>query len=83
MKKANAIFTILIMIAMAVPAVAASAINKDGYCKGIKFCGRVKVAEHFIVHRAGKMLEAIADATGKLIPGRDSEEVIKTFGDKV
>ena len=26
---------------------AASAVNKDGYYKGIKLCGKVKVVEHF------------------------------------
>ncbi len=36
--------------------------------------------EQFIAHRAGKILDAIAIATGKPISGRDSEEVIKTFG---
>ena len=39
--------------------------------------------EKFIIHRAGKILDAIATATGKPISGRDSEEVIKTFGDKI
>ena len=37
--------------------------------------------EHFIVHRARRILDAIASATGKPISGRDSEEVKNTFGD--
>ena len=47
MKKVTAIFTILLLLAMTIPAMAASAINKDGYYKGIKLCGKVKVVEHF------------------------------------
>lgn len=39
--------------------------------------------EQFIAHRAGKILDAIAAATGKPISGRDSEEVIKTFGNNI
>lgn len=39
--------------------------------------------EQFILHRASKILDAIATATGKPISGRDSEEVIKTFGNKI
>ncbi len=39
--------------------------------------------EHFIVHRARKILDAIASATGKPISGRDSEEVKNTFGDSI
>ena len=35
----------------------------------------------FIVHRARKILDAIASATGKPISGRDSEEVKQTFGE--
>ena len=46
MKKLTAIFTVLLLLAMTIPAMAASAI-KDGYHKGIKLCGRVKVVEHF------------------------------------
>ena len=39
--------------------------------------------EQFIVHRARKILDAIASATGKPISGRDSEEVKDTFGDSL
>ena len=35
------------MLAMTIPAMAASVINQDGYYKGIKLCGRVKVVEQF------------------------------------
>lgn len=37
----------------------------------------------FIIHRAGKILDAIENATGKIISGRDNEEVIEKFGDKI
>ena len=47
MKKLTAVFTALLLLAMAIPAMAASAINQDGCYKGIKLCGRVKVVEHF------------------------------------
>lgn len=47
MKKSVAVLTILILFLMTIPAFAASAINKDGYYKGIKLCGKVKVVEHF------------------------------------
>lgn len=47
MKKLTAIFTVLLLFAMTIPAMAASVINQDGYYKGIKLCGRVKVVEHF------------------------------------
>ena len=47
MRKLTAIFTVLLLLAMTIPAMAASAINQDGYYKGIKLCGKVKVVEHF------------------------------------
>lgn len=47
MKKITIVFTALLLFVMTVPAAAASAINKDGYYKGIKLCGKVKVVEHF------------------------------------
>ena len=47
MKKLTAIFTVLLLFVMIIPAMAASVVNKDGYYKGIKLCGRVKVVEHF------------------------------------
>lgn len=36
MKKVTAIFTILLLLAMTIPAMAASAVNKDGYYKGYR-----------------------------------------------
>nr|WP_304101163.1 DUF262 domain-containing protein [Mitsuokella multacida] len=39
--------------------------------------------EKFILHRAEKILDAIGNATGKPISGRDSEEVKNTFGDAI
>ena len=47
MKKLTAIFTVLLLLAMTIPAMSASAVNKDGYYNGIKLCGKVKVVEHF------------------------------------
>jgi len=47
MKKLTAVFVALLMLAMSVPVMAASAINRDGYYKGIKLCGRVKIVDHF------------------------------------
>ena len=47
MRKLTAIFTVLLLLAMTIPAMAASAINQDGCYKGIKLCGKVKVVEHF------------------------------------
>jgi len=47
MKKLAAIFIFIAIFATTLPAFAASAVNKDGYYKGIKLCGRVKVVEHF------------------------------------
>ena len=37
--------------------------------------------ERFIVHRARKILDAIANVTGKPISGRDSDEVREKFGE--
>lgn len=48
MKKA-ALYLVVILLAISVPSVAlgASKINSDGYYKGIKLCGKVKVVEAF------------------------------------
>ena len=48
MKKAAVVLmTFLLAIAVASTACAASKINRDGYYKGIKLCGKVKVVESF------------------------------------
>ena len=47
MKRLTAILTVLLLLVMTIPAMAASAVNKDGYYKGIRLCGKVKVVEHF------------------------------------
>lgn len=47
MKKITLIFTALFIFVLTIPAMATSAVNKDGYYKGIKLCGKVKVVEHF------------------------------------
>ena len=36
--------------------------------------------EGFIIERAKSLLDAVSAATGKAVTGRDSEEVIKSFG---
>ncbi len=36
--------------------------------------------DDFLRARAGRLLDLIEDATGKPIPGRDSDEVAKAFG---
>lgn len=46
-------------------------------------CCRSDDFERFIVCRAKKLLDIIESATGKVISGRDSEEVIEAFGDKL
>ena len=46
-RKLTAVFTVLFLLAMTLPVMAASAINKDGYYKGIKLCGKVKVVTSF------------------------------------
>ena len=45
--KAKLVKAAMEAIAMTIPAMAASAINQDGYYKGIKLCGRVKVVDSF------------------------------------
>lgn len=47
-----------------------------GFCRTDNFEGH-------IIFRAKKLLDAIEKAMGKTISGRDSEEVIKSFGDKL
>ena len=37
--------------------------------------------DQFIIDRAKRLLDAIQNATGKTISGRDSEDVIAAFGD--
>ena len=46
-KKIIALFVALLIIAVSVPTMAASVINKDGYYKGIRLNGKVKVVDHF------------------------------------
>lgn len=75
MKKITAIFTVLLLLIRTLPAIAASAINKDGYDKGIKLSGRVKVVEHFADIKVKvvdsfqdlrvKVIESFPDAIGK------------------
>ena len=47
MKKVTALFTILFVLTMSASAMAATVINKDGYYKGIKLCGKVKIVDSF------------------------------------
>ncbi len=66
MKKLTAIFTVLFLLAMTLPAMAASVVNKDGYYKGIKLCGRVKVVEHFADIKV-KVVNAFPDLRVKVV----------------
>lgn len=43
-------------------------------------CMRTDNFDQFIIKRAGKLLDAISEAMGKPISGRDSEDVITNFG---
>lgn len=47
MKKIAVVFMVLAIFTANATVFAASSINKDGYYKGIKLCGKVKVVEHF------------------------------------
>lgn len=66
MKKRTVIMTVFLLLLMAVPAMAASAINKDGYYKGIKLCGRVKVVESFADIKV-KVVESFPDLKVKVV----------------
>ena len=66
MKKLLTIFMIILLVAMTFPAMAASAINKDGYYKGIKLCGRVKVVEHFADIKV-KVVDSFPDLKVKVV----------------
>jgi len=46
-------------------------------------CCRSDDFENFIICRAKKLLDIIESATGKVVSGRDSEEVMEAFGDKL
>lgn len=43
----------------------------------------LSVFDRFIIERAKKLLSAIEKATEKIISGKDSDEVINNFGDKL
>ncbi len=47
MKKLTAVLTVIFIMAMTLPVMAASAVNQDGYYKGIRLCGKVKIVESF------------------------------------
>ena len=64
MKKLTAILTVFVLFAMTLPAMAASAVNKDGYYKGIKLCGKVKVVEHFADLKV-KVVDSFPDDIGE------------------
>lgn len=46
-------------------------------------CCRNDNFDKFIIERAKNLLSAIEKATGKAISGKDSDEVINSFGDKL
>ena len=66
MKKLTAIFTVLLLFAITIPAMAASVINQDGCYKGIKLCGRVKVVEHFADIKV-KVVDSFPDLKVKVV----------------
>ena len=66
MKKLTAILTVFVLFAMTLPAIAASAVNKDGYYKGIKLCGKVKVVEHFADLKV-KVVDSFPDLKVKVV----------------
>jgi len=66
MRKLTAIFTVLLLLSMTIPAMAASAINQDGYYKGIKLCGKVKVVEYFADIKV-KVVDSFPDLKVKVV----------------
>ena len=46
-KQITVLMCLICMLMCSTTAMAATAINADGYYKGIKLCGKVKVMEHF------------------------------------
>ena len=86
MKKLTASITMLVLLAMTLPAMgerksvascdcaptrpaltfAASAVNKDGYYKGIKLCGKVRVVEHFADIKV-KVVDSFPDLKVKVV----------------
>ena len=66
MKKWTAFFTLLLVLGMMMTASAATVINRDGYYKGIKLCGKVKVVEHFGDIKV-KVVDAFPDLRVKVV----------------
>ena len=66
MRKWMALFMVLAILAMTLPVMAASAINRDGYYKGIKLCGKVKVVKHFPNIKV-KVVDAFPDLRVKVV----------------
>ena len=66
MKKLTAIFTVVFLFAMTLPAMTASAVNQGGYYKGIKLCGRVRVVEHFADIKV-KVVDSFPDIKVKVV----------------
>lgn len=64
MKKLTVFFTLLLLFAFTAQAMAATIVNKDGYYKGIKLCGKVKVVESFPDIKV-KVVEAFPDHIGE------------------
>ena len=63
-KKIIALFVALLIIAVSVPTMAATVINKDGYYKGIRLNGKVKVVDAFPDIRV-KTVDAFPDKIGE------------------
>ncbi|MBR1696693.1 MAG: hypothetical protein IJ712_00490 [Anaerovibrio sp.] len=66
MKKLTVFFTLLLLFAFTAQAMAATIVNKDGYYKGIKLCGKVKVVESFPDIKV-KVVEAFPDIKVKVV----------------
>ena len=65
-KYAVMMLCLLCMLMYSATAMAATAINADGYYKGIKLCGKVKVVEHFADIKV-KVVESFPDLRVKVV----------------
>ena len=65
-KQITVLMCLICMLMCSATAMAATAINADGYYKGIKLCGKVKVVEHFADIKV-KVVESFADLRVKVV----------------
>ena len=66
MRRATSLLCFLIVMLCGTVAIAASTVNADGYYKGIKLCGRVKVVEHFADIKV-KVVDSFPDLRVKVV----------------